>query len=97
MEYILLAIIVLIWIGVLFASISLFMDTLWGDGWFDNDLINLGLGIAGLVLCVASLFWAISQDEAKPCAQYDTRLQYNPATKTTMPMKYCAVEGEWVK
>jgi len=54
-------------------------------------------GVVGLVISFALVFWAVSNSEDKPCAKYETTLQYNAATKTTMPMRYCAVEGEWVK
>ena len=98
MDYVLGAIVFLVWMGILFASATLLMDTIsFGDGWFDNDLLNIGLAIAGLIACIASAFWVVGSSEDKPCVKYDTTYQYNAATKTTMPVQYCAVEGEWVK
>lgn len=31
-----------------------------------------------------------------PCAEYELRMHYNPATKTMMPMRVCILRGEWV-
>ena len=98
MSYVFAAIVFLIWIGLFIASANLLLDTIsFGDGWFENDLLNIGLGIAGLIICIASLIWVVTSSDSKPCAKYETMWQYNAATKTTMPMRYCAVEGEWVK
>lgn len=97
MDYVLGAVVMLLWIGILFGSLILLINIQFDGSRFGNVLIDIGLGITGLILCIASLLWLVNQDEAKPCAQYDTKMQYNPATKTTMPMKYCAVQGEWVK
>lgn len=36
------------------------------------------------------------KDEKYPCVHYETRMQYNPATKTVMPLKVCVERGEWV-
>lgn len=32
----------------------------------------------------------------QPCAEYELRMHYNPATKTMMPMRVCILRGEWV-
>lgn len=99
MQYIFGAIVILIWFGILFGSVTLLVDT--GSGWgisvFKNDLYNYALGIAGLAVCIASLLWVASSEEDKPCVRYETSMQYNATTKTTMPMRYCAQYGEWVK
>lgn len=98
MDYVLGAIVFLVWVGIFFASVTLLMETIsFGNGYFDNDLINIGVAIVGLIVCIASVLWLVSSNEDKPCVKYDTTYQYNPATKTTMPVQYCAVEGEWVK
>lgn len=34
-------------------------------------------------------------DESKPCLEYKTVIQYNAATKTMMPAKYCQQYGKW--
>lgn len=98
MDYVLGAVIILVWVGILVSSINLLMNTIsFDDGLFESNLLNIGLAIAGLIVCVASVLWLISNVEDKPCVKYDTTYQYNAATKTTMPVQYCAVEGEWVK
>ena len=88
MSYVIDAIIVLVWIGVFMGSLFIIMD---GDG------ISKIFGVLGLIVCLASAFWAMSQPDNKPCVRYETIMQYNAATKTTMPMRYCAQYGEWVK
>ena len=84
MSYILYAIIFLVWIGIFFGSLTIIAD---GDG------ISKLLGVLGLILCLASALWAMNQPNNKPCVRYETTMQYNAATKTTMPMRYCAQYG----
>lgn len=88
MSYILYAVIFLVWVGIFFGSLTLIMD---------GDTTSIVLGVLGLIICLSSAFWALSQSDNKPCARYETTMQYNAATKTTMPMRYCAEYGEWVK
>lgn len=33
----------------------------------------------------------------RPCVEYEHRTQYNPATKTVMPMRVCVARGEWIE
>jgi hypothetical protein len=51
-------------------------------------------------LCFLGAAWALAQsveqEQTQPCAQYETRPQYNAATKTLMPMRVCVLRGEWV-
>ena len=39
---------------------------------------------------------SMDHEKQNPCAQYETRMQYNPATKTMMPMRVCVLRGEWI-
>lgn len=94
MIYVFCAIVLLIWIAVLFGSFGLMIDEF---ELFENRLYNFALGIVGLIICIASILWVASQDENKPCVKYEITMQYNAATKTSMPMRYCAQYGEWVK
>ena len=56
-------------------------------------------------LCRAACFlslawllgWMIESDQEFPCVKYETTMQYNGATKTVMPMRYCVERGEWVQ
>jgi len=46
------------------------------------------------------LAWFISSyadyEKQYPCTLYETRMHYNAATKTPMPMRVCVERGEWV-
>ena len=91
MSYIITSILIIGYIAWLFGSI-LFMA--------ESDGLKYKMaGLISVVLALAVLIWAYDKYDAKnqPCAIYKTRLEYNPALKMTMPMKYCAERGEWVK
>jgi FtsH-binding integral membrane protein len=92
MTYVIQAIIVLAWIGLFGASVIAF-----AEGSTGGSFMSIIGGVVGLVISFALVFWAVNNSEDQPCAKYETTLQYNAATKTTMPMRYCAIEGEWVK
>lgn len=91
MSFVIDAIIVLIWIGLFFGSVIFIVE-----GFDDGNWLAIGLGVLGLVIALASAFWATSGEDSKPCVRYETMMQYNAATKTTMPVRYCAQYGEWV-
>lgn len=40
---------------------------------------------------------SMENEKQNPCAQYETRMQFNPATKTMMPMRVCVLRGKWVE
>ena len=92
MTYIMQAIILVAWVGLFSASIIAILE-----GSTEGIFMYIVGGVLGLVIAIALAFWGISTSEGQPCARYETTLQYNSATKTTMPMRYCAIEGEWVK
>lgn len=58
-----------------------------------------------VLLCLTICFWAaiitgvvyLSKQEEKkgPCVEYKTRLMFNAATKTMMPVRICTKRGEW--
>lgn len=56
----------------------------WGACFFVALVVPLGLALD------------FASDEG-PCAQYETRMMYNAATKTMMPAEFCVMRGEWVK
>lgn len=57
-----------------------------------------GAAIALFTLGVGALFQAaISEDRRGPCAEYETQMHYNPATKTVMPARVCVNRGEWME
>lgn len=90
MNYIIMSILIIGYIAWLFGSLLLMAE---GDG-----LKYQIPGLISVVLALAVLIWAYEKYSShnQPCAIYKTRLEYNPALKMTMPMKYCAERGEWV-
>ena len=56
------------------------------------------LAVMSWAAIIAGIAFVDSKDEEKgPCAQYETQLYYNAATKTMMPAKVCVLRGEWVE
>lgn len=49
---------------------------------------------------LVSVFFALAakgiKEDNRPCVRYETSMQFNAATKTMMPARYCAQYGEWV-
>lgn len=92
MSSIIIAIQIVILIGLFVGSVYLMLDGFTG-------YLGIGWGFVGLGIftaVIAFLIHASSSDNLKPCAKYETGMQFNAATKTTMPYRYCAVEGEWI-
>jgi hypothetical protein len=62
-----------------------------------TDLMAWVLG----AIWVLGLAWGISlaaeQETNNPCVEYEARMTYNAATKTTMPLRVCIERGEWVE
>jgi len=51
-----------------------------------------------LSLTIAGTLWLrVKAEERGPCLRYETGVQFNPATKTTMPYRFCAERGEWIE
>ena len=65
------------------------------------DSRSLALSWLCRAACFLSLAWLfglmIESDQEFPCVKYETTMQYNSATKTVMPMRYCVERGEWVQ
>jgi len=56
------------------------------------------VALASWAAFIAGIAFGASKAEEKgPCAQYETQLYYNAATKTMMPAKVCVLRGEWVE
>lgn len=97
MSYVYASIIGLLWLGLFGASFFNLCGALVDEGYFDKRWQNALISVIGLVLSVSLLLWFLeNQASNKPCVKYETTMQYNAATKTTMPVRYCALEGEWV-
>ena len=81
---------VILWFIAAGKSIDLFMNNGSGDlrAWLYG-------GVA--VWCLA---WAVNAmveyEKEHPSVTYESRLTYNAATKTMMPMRVCVERGEWV-
>lgn len=90
MTYILQAILLVAYIGLLFYLVGNALD--------DGGLIYVVGAVIMTVLTVAIIIGAVDQDQKQgPCVKYETSWQYNAATKTNMPYKVCAERGEWIK
>lgn len=70
---------------------------------WENDDRGFRMSLGGILVGTGLVMFIIigyiathPPGEAKPCVRWDTSAQYNPATKTVMPMRYCAQYGEWV-
>ena len=92
MTYVIQAIIILTWIG-LFGGSVLAM----AEGFSGGTVMEIIGGFIGLVIALSLAIWAASNSDNQPCVKYETTLQYNAATKTTMPVRYCSIQGEWIK
>lgn len=55
---------------------------------------RLAAGFVVLILGTSFFAWALSRQP--PCAQYETRMQYDPALKMTRTMRVCVERGVWV-
>lgn len=46
-----------------------------------------------------SLFFGvfIENEKENPCVKTETTMQYNPSTKTVMPLEVCVERGRWVE
>lgn len=69
------------------------------DGFAINGWGDLRAWVYGGV-AVWMLAWVINlsiqYEREHPCVEYESRLTYNAATKTMMPMRVCVERGEWV-
>lgn len=63
------------------------------DEWFEW----VGAILFGLVMILSPFLVIALPKDDRPCVRYEESVQYNPATKTVMPYRYCAQYGEWVK
>lgn len=86
-----------------FAMAALFIAVLGSLMWLivkaTDGSVLAGAAATGLVTVILGLVFnaSIKESETGPCHQYETRLMYNPATKTMMPSRACVLRGEWVE
>jgi len=63
-----------------------------------GSMANAFLLAGWLSISIAGVLWLIAEAEQRgPCLRYETGMQFNPATKTTMPYRFCAERGEWIE
>lgn len=63
-----------------------------------NPIIGLIIFFVWSVCLISVLIYAAKQENEKgPCLEYQTKMAWNAATKTTMPARVCVERGEWVK
>lgn len=88
------------------ATLAILSLCAWAAAFFGSAFRFVENGITDAIawicaaFCVLSLAYVLTllveYESNNPCAQYETRLQYNPATKTMLPMRVCVLRGEWV-
>lgn len=97
MIYVYASIIALLWLALFGASFIGLISVSFDEGLFDKRWQNALISVFGLVLSISLLLWFVDKQASdKPCVKYETTMQYNAATKSTMPVRYCALEGEWI-
>ncbi|AHX01089.1 hypothetical protein M316_0024 [Nitrincola phage 1M3-16] len=85
MIYLLVVVLIVGWV----VGLAFLFDKSFGSrGWMMVLILYCTLSLAGLLMFLGS-------QDSKPCARYESIMQYNPATKTMMPMKVCVQYGEW--
>lgn len=86
-------------IGILFL-IVLLIATFKSLDWFMlsgiDDWRAWASGAIAVVMLAFALNAAAKHEQEHPCVTYESRLTYNAATKTMMPMRVCVERGEWV-
>jgi hypothetical protein len=60
-----------------------------------GDLRAWGLGAIAVVMLALVINGLAGYEREHPCVTYESRLTYNAATKTMMPMRVCVERGEW--
>jgi hypothetical protein len=61
-----------------------------------TDLKAWVMGAVAVWMLAFALNAAAKYEQENPCVTYESRLTYNAATKTMMPMRVCVERGEWV-
>ena len=81
-----------IWIFSIIWNLSKALDTFEKNVARKHYIAAAVLVIVGITLLT---YLAIEQEEKAPCVKYNSIMQYNAATKTIMPVRYCVLRGEW--
>ena len=62
-----------------------------------TDLVAWVLVAVGVLMLAWVFSFAVDRGARNPCVEYESRMTYNAATKTMMPMRVCIERGEWVE
>ena len=81
-----------IWIFSIIWNLSKALDTFEKKDARKHYIAAAVLAIVGITLLT---YHTIKHEEKAPCVKYSTIMQYNAATKTMMPVRYCEIRGEW--
>lgn len=60
-----------------------------------TDLKAWVMGVVAVWMLAFALNAMVEYEQENPCVEYESRLTYNAATKTMMPMRVCVERGEW--
>lgn len=60
-----------------------------------TDLRALVYGGVAVWMLAWGINLGVQHERDHPCVAYESRLTYNAATKTMMPMRVCVERGEW--
>lgn len=66
----------------------------------DCEYIKSAVAAIVAIIAVSCLIYFISSvlvETNHPCIKHETTMQYNPAIKMVMPVRYCTKYGEWVQ
>lgn len=88
-EIIAVILLVIVWFVATGKSVDRFMN--YGAA----DLMAWALGAVAVWMLAWGINVGIGYGERNPCVLYESRLTYNSATKTMMPMRVCVERGEW--
>jgi hypothetical protein len=90
-EIIAVILLVIVW----FVATGKSMDRFINNG--AADLSAWGLGTVAVLMLAWGINAMLEHKRDNPCVAYESRLTYNAATKTMMPMRVCVERGEWVE
>ena len=80
--------VVIVW----FVASGKSMDRFWNNG--ATDLVAWALGAVGVLMLAWVLSLAADRKARNPCVEYESRMTYNAATKTMMPVRVCVPQEQ---
>ena len=77
------------WFAIVLASFTRFFDA------GHSDPVAWILAVVALWGLAAFIHAGMQYEQRHPCVAYESRMTYNAATKTMMPLRVCVERGEW--